>query len=77
MASQEAMGDYSKPNLPSSESESELKTGGGAADGYYDDWAQSPYRNYSYGYEVGLLYYLHLRFYTSQQLLVLKRNILR
>lgn len=63
MASQEAMGDYSKPNLPSSESESELKNGGGAVDGYYDDyavnWAQSPYRNYPYSYEVGILYYIY------------------
>lgn len=62
MASQEAMGDYSKPNLPSSESESDLKTGGRTADGYYDDyavnWTQSSYRNYPYGYEVSIIYFI-------------------
>ncbi|XP_059050942.1 uncharacterized protein LOC131845830 [Achroia grisella] len=53
VASQEAMGDYSKPNLrESSGSDSDLKNG---TETYNDEyglsWTQNPYRNYTYNYE--------------------------
>ncbi|KAM3967849.1 uncharacterized protein ACR2FA_011388 [Aphomia sociella] len=54
VASQEAMGDYSKPNLrESSDSDSDLKNGGieMCNDEYSLSWTQNPYRNYNYSYE--------------------------
>uniref|UniRef100_A0A1E1WBX4 Uncharacterized protein n=1 Tax=Pectinophora gossypiella TaxID=13191 RepID=A0A1E1WBX4_PECGO len=55
LASQEAMGDYSKPSIrDSSDSDSDLKTSG--TDTYRDEyslsWSQNPYKSYGYSFDV-------------------------
>lgn len=54
IASSEAMGDYSKPNLrESSDSDSDLR--GSSTDLYFDEynfnWTQNPYKSYSHNYQ--------------------------
>ncbi|XP_063822621.1 uncharacterized protein LOC135072575 isoform X2 [Ostrinia nubilalis] len=54
VASQEAMGDYSKPTLrESSDSDSDLRNSGTdiSYDEYSLSWTQNPYRSYCYNYE--------------------------
>lgn len=57
VASQEAMGDYSKPTLrESSDSDSDLRNSGTdiSYDEYSLSWTQNPYRSYCYNYEVSV-----------------------
>lgn len=53
VASQEAMGDYSKPR-GSSDSDSDLRNSWSdmCYDEYNVNWAQNPYKPYAYNYEV-------------------------
>lgn len=56
VASQDAMGDYSKPNeISDTDSDFRNSCTDMRYDEYSSNWAQNPYKPYSYNYEVSIL----------------------
>lgn len=69
VASQEAMGDYSKPR-ESSDSDSDFRNS--CTDMRYDEyslsWAQNPYKPYAYNYEVTAFLFPSCQINTNKQI---------